>query len=115
MSYDFRWKENGAIKFCIIVGIRSEIICLVATSKCCREYFDCYVAHIGQNDDKNLNDIFGADFDLGGPNIYLNVEGENLVQTRRNVIARSYELMAEIKLYALLVLDDTNSYRPAFL
>ena len=107
--YDFKWKENGAIKLCIIVGTRPEIIRLAATIKRCREYFDCCVAHTGQNYDKNLNDIFWSDFDLGGPDVYLNVVGDNLGQTCGNVIARSYELMAEIKPDALLVLGDTNS------
>ncbi len=107
--YDFKWKENGAIKLLIIVGTRPEIIRLAATIKRCREYFDCCVAHTGQNYDKNLNDVFWSDFDLGGPDVYLNVVGENLGQTCGNVIARSYELMAEIKPDALLVLGDTNS------
>lgn len=109
MSYNFKWKENGAIKLCIIVGTRPEIIRLAATIRRCREYFDCCVAHTGQNYDKNLNEIFWSDFDLGGPDIYLDVVGENLGQTCGNVIARSYELMAEIKPDALLVLGDTNS------
>lgn len=109
MSYNFKWKENGELKLLIIVGTRPEIIRLAATIKRCREYFDCCVAHTGQNWDKNLNDVFWADFDLGGPDVYMNVVGENLGQTCGNVIARSYELMAEIKPDALLVLGDTNS------
>lgn len=107
--YDFKWKNNGAIKLLIIVGTRPEIIRLAATIKRCREYFDCCVAHTGQNYDKNLNDIFWSDFDLGGPDVWMNVVGENLGQTCGNVIARSYELMTEIKPDALLVLGDTNS------
>lgn len=107
--YDFKWKNNGAIKLLIIVGTRPEIIRLAVTIKRCREYFDCCVAHTGQNYDKNLNDIFWSDFDLGGPDVWMNVVGENLGQTCGNVIARSYELMAEIKPDALLVLGDTNS------
>ena len=51
---DFKWKNNGAIKLLIIVGTRPEIIRLAATIKRCREYFDCCVAHTGQNYDKNL-------------------------------------------------------------
>lgn len=109
MYEDFKWKENGAIKLLIIVGTRPEIIRLAATIKRCREYFDCCVAHTGQNYDKNLNDVFWADFDLGGPDVYLNVVGDNLGQTCGNVIARSYELMTELKPDALLVLGDTNS------
>jgi len=106
---EFKWKNNGSIKLLIIVGTRPEIIRLAATIKRCREYFDCCVAHTGQNYDKNLNDIFWSDFDLGGPDVWMNVVGENLGQTCGNVIARSYELMAEIKPDALLVLGDTNS------
>jgi UDP-N-acetylglucosamine 2-epimerase (non-hydrolysing) len=109
MSYNFKWKENGELKLLIIVGTRPEIIRLAATIKRAREYFDCCVAHTGQNWDKNLNDVFWSDFDLGGPDVYMNVVGENLGQTCGNVIARSYELMEEIRPDALLVLGDTNS------
>ena len=107
--FDFRWKNNGSIRLLVIVGTRPEIIRLAATIKRCREYFDCCVAHTGQNYDKNLNDIFWSDFELGGPDVWMNVVGENLGQTCGNVIARSYELMTEIKPDALLVLGDTNS------
>ena len=103
------WKNNGKIKLLIIVGTRPEIIRLAATMKRCREYFDCIVAHTGQNYDKTLNDVFWSDFGLGGPDVYLNVVGDNLGQTCGNVIARSYELMAEMKPDALLILGDTNS------
>ena len=106
---NIKFKSNGKLKLLIIVGTRPEIIRLAATIKRCREYFDCCVAHTGQNYDKNLNDIFWSDFDLGGPDVNLNVVGDNLGQTCGNVIARSYELMAEIKPDALLVLGDTNS------
>ncbi len=110
MTYErVQWQHNDKIKLLIIVGTRPEIIRLSATIKRCREYFDCIVAHTGQNWDKNLNDVFWADFDLDGPDVYLNVVGDNLGQTCGNVIARSFELMAEIKPDALLVLGDTNS------
>lgn len=109
MEYNFNWKENGAIKLLIIVGTRPEIIRLAATIKRCREYFDCCVAHTGQNYDKNLNEVFWSDFELGRPDIWMDVVGENLGQTCGNVIARSYELMEKIKPDALLVLGDTNS------
>ena len=107
--YNFKWKNTGAIKLCIIVGTRPEIIRLAAVISLCRKYFDCCVAHTGQNYDKNLNDVFWTDFDLEGPDVYLNVVGENLGQTCGNIIARSYELMSGIRPDALLVLGDTNS------
>lgn len=104
-----KWKDNNKIKLLIIVGTRPEIIRLASVIRMCREYFDTIVAHTGQNWDKNLNDVFWSDFDLGGPDVYLNVVGDNLGQTCGNVIARSYELMAALKPEALLVLGDTNS------
>ena len=103
------FKNDGRIKLLIIVGTRPEIIRLAATIKRCRDYFDCIVAHTGPNYDRTLNDVFWADFDLGGPDVYMNVVGENLGQTCGNVIARSYELMTAIQPDALLVLGDTNS------
>jgi len=103
------FRQDGRIKLLIIVGTRPEIIRLAATIKRCRAYFDCIVAHTGQNWDKNLNDVFWSDFELGGPDVYLDVVGENLGQTCGNVIARSYELMTQIQPDALLVLGDTNS------
>ena len=103
------FKNDGRIKLLIIVGTRPEIIRLAATIKRCRDYFDCIVAHTGQNYDRTLNDVFWADFDLGSPDVYMNVVGENLGQTCGNVIAHSYELMIAIRPDALLVLGDTNS------
>jgi len=109
MSYNVSFENNNKIKLLIIVGTRPEIIRLAAVMKQCRKYFDTIIAHTGQNYDKNLNDVFWSDFDLGGPDVWLNVVGENLGQTCGNVIARSYELMVEIKPDAVLVLGDTNS------
>lgn len=106
---EVHWENDGRLKLLIIVGTRPEIIRLAATIKRCRQYFDCLVAHTGQNWDKNLNDVFWRDFDLGGPDVYLNVVGDNLGQTCGNIIARSYELMEAIKPDALLILGDTNS------
>ena len=109
MPYNISFKNNNKIKLLIIVGTRPEIIRLAAVMKQCRKYFDTIIAHTGQNYDKNLNDVFWSDFDLGGPDVWLNVVGDNLGQTCGNVIARSYELMVEIKPDAVLVLGDTNS------
>lgn len=109
MQYEFRWKNNGRIKLLIIVGTRPEIIRLSATIRKSREYFDCCVAHTGQNYDKNLNDVFWSDLNLGKPDVWMNVVGDNLGQTCGNVIAYSYELMSSIKPDALLILGDTNS------
>ncbi len=103
------FKNNGKLKLLIIVGTRPEIIRLAAVIKKCRQYFDTILAHTGQNYDYNLNGVFFHDLELEDPEVYLNAVGNNLGETMGNIIARSYELMVEIKPDAVLVLGDTNS------
>ena len=103
------WKDNGKLKLLIIVGTRPEIIRLAAVIKKCRKYFDVILAHTGQNYDYTLNGIFFRDLELAEPEVYLDAVGANLGETMGNIIARSYELMAELKPDAFLVLGDTNS------
>ena len=103
------WKDNGKLKLLIIVGTRPEIIRLAAVIQKCRKYFDVILAHTGQNYDYTLNGIFFRDLELAEPEVYLDAVGNNLGETMGNIIARSYELMVEIKPDAVLVLGDTNS------
>ncbi|MCQ2776246.1 MAG: UDP-N-acetylglucosamine 2-epimerase (non-hydrolyzing) [Bacilli bacterium] len=103
------FKNNGKIKLLIIVGTRPEIIRLAAVINKCREYFDVVLAHTGQNYDYTLNGVFFKDLGIKDPDVYLNAVGDNLGQTMGNIIAKSYELMLEIKPEAVLVLGDTNS------
>ncbi len=104
-----KWKENGKLKLLIIVGTRPEIIRLSSIINKCREYFDCILAHTGQNYDYNLIDIFFKDLSVKKPDIYMRVVGECLGETLGNVISESYKLMNAIKPDALLILGDTNS------
>ena len=103
------FRNNGKLKLLIIVGTRPEIIRLSEVIKKCRIYFDTLLAHTGQNYDYNLNGIFFRDLGLAEPEIYLDAVGDNLGQTMGNIIARSYELMVELRPDAVLVLGDTNS------
>ena len=103
------FKNNGKLKLLIIVGTRPEIIRLSAVITKCRQYFDCLLAHTGQNYDYNLNGIFFRDLELDDPDVYLNAVGADLGETMGNIISKSYQLMAEVKPDALLVLGDTNS------
>ena len=103
------FKNNGKLKLLIIVGTRPEIIRLAAVIKKCRTYFDTILAHTGQNYDYNLNGVFFHDLELDDPEVYLNAVGADLGETMGNIIAKSYQLMAEIKPDAVLVLGDTNS------
>ncbi len=106
---DISFKNNGKLKLLIVVGTRPEIIRLAAVINKCRKYFDCLLAHTGQNYDYNLNGVFFKDLGLADPDVYLNAVGQNLGETMGNIIASSYELMAQIKPDAVLVLGDTNS------
>ncbi len=103
------FKNNGKLKLLIIVGTRPEIIRLSEVIKACRKYFDTLLAHTGQNYDYNLNGIFFKDLELDDAEIYMDAVGKDLGETMGNIIAKSYQLMVEIKPDAVLVLGDTNS------
>lgn len=106
---NIKWKENGKLKLLIIVGTRPEIIRLSAVIKKCRKYFDCILAHTGQNYDYNLNGVFFKDLKLSDPEVYMDAVGDDLGSTIGNIIDCSYKLMNQIKPEALLILGDTNS------
>lgn len=109
MDSKVSFKNNGKLKLLIIVGTRPEIIRLAEVIKKCRKYFDCLLAHTGQNYDYNLNGVFFHDLKLDDPDYYLNAVGNDLGETMGNIIAKSYQLMVEVKPDAVLVLGDTNS------
>ena len=110
MDYsNIQWQNNGKLKLLIIVGTRPEIIRLSAVITKCRQYFDCILAHTGQNYDYTLNGIFFHDLKLKDPEVYMNAVGNDLGETIGNIIAESYQLMVTIKPDALLILGDTNS------
>ena len=106
---DAKFKDNGKLKLLIIVGTRPEIIRLAAVINKARVYFDTILVHTGQNYDYNLNGIFFKDLKIDEPDVYLDAVGNDLGETMGNIIAKSYQLMAEIKPDAVLVLGDTNS------
>lgn len=106
---NIEFADNGRLKLLIIVGTRPEIIRLAAVINKCRKYFDCILAHTGQNYDYNLNGIFFRDLKLKDPDVYMDAVGDDLGATMGNIINASYKLMAQIRPDAVLVLGDTNS------
>jgi UDP-N-acetylglucosamine 2-epimerase (non-hydrolysing) len=107
---NINFRNDGRLKLLIIVGTRPEIIRLAAVINKCRKYFDCILAHTGQNYDYNLNGVFFRDLKLADPEVYMDAVGEDLGATMGNIISASYKLMAQIKPDAVLVLGDTNSF-----
>lgn len=106
---EIRFRDNGKLKLLIIVGTRPEIIRLAAVINKCKIYFDCILAHTGQNYDYNLNGIFFRDLKLEDPEVYMNAVGDDLGATVGNIINCSYKLMVATRPDALLILGDTNS------
>ncbi len=109
MEYNCSLKNNGKIKLLIIVGTRPEIIRLSAVINKCRQYFDCILAHTGQNYDYNLNGVFFKDLQIDDPDVYLDSVGDDLGETIGNIISNSYKLMKALEPDATLILGDTNS------
>ena len=104
-----KFRNDGRLRLLIIVGTRPEIIRLAAVITKCRKYFDCILAHTGQNYDYNLNGVFFKDLKLKDPEVYMDAVGDDLGATVGNIINCSYKLMNEIRPDALLILGDTNS------
>lgn len=97
------------LKVMTIVGTRPEIIRLAEVIKKCDEYFEHILVHTGQNWDYTLNDVFFKELELREPNHFLGVVGNDLGETMGNIIAKSYQILAQERPEALLILGDTNS------
>ena len=106
---DISFRQDGRLKLLIIVGTRPEIIRLSEVIRKCRRYFDCLLAHTGQNYDYNLNGVFFRDLELEPPEVYMDAVGDDLGATVGNIINCSYKLMVQTRPDALLILGDTNS------
>lgn len=97
------------LRLVTIVGTRPEIIKMSEIIKKADLYFEHVLVHTGQNYDYELNKVFFEELGIREPDYYMGVVGENLGQTMGNVVAKSYELMLEVKPDAVMVLGDTNS------
>ena len=102
------------LKVMVVVGTRPEIIRLSEVIKAIDKYFELILVHTGQNYDYTLNQVFFEEFGLRKPDYYLDSPGKHLGETVGNIIARSYEVISEVKPDALLVLGDTNSCLAAY-
>lgn len=101
--------EIKKLKLMTLLGTRPEIIKMSEIIKKCDQYFDHVIVHTGQNYDYTLNEVFFKELGLREPDHYLGVVGDNIGHTMGNVIAKSYDILSEVKPEALIVLGDTNS------
>ena len=103
--------KNKKIKVVTIIGTRPEIIRLSEVIKALDrdEDIEHILIHTGQNYDYELNQVFFEELELRAPDYYLNCAGKDLGETIGNAIAKSYELLKELKPDAVLILGDTNS------
>jgi UDP-N-acetyl-L-fucosamine synthase len=97
------------LKVMTVVGTRPEIIRLSRVMVRLDELVDHVLVHTGQNYDYELNEVFFNDLALRRPDYFLDAVGANLGQTIGNVIARSFEVIEQVRPDAFLVLGDTNS------
>ena len=56
-----------------------------------------------------MNQVFFEELELREPDHYLEAVGKDLGETMGNIIAKSYEVLAQEQPDALLILGDTNS------
>lgn len=96
-------------KIMTIVGTRPEIIKLSRVLAELERYTEHVLVHTGQNYDYELNEVFFNELGIKKPDYFLNAAADNPAATIGNVIAKSDEIMAQIKPDALLVYGDTNS------
>ncbi|SDK97270.1 non-hydrolyzing UDP-N-acetylglucosamine 2-epimerase [Halanaerobium congolense] len=97
------------LKVMTIIGTRPEIIRLSEVIKACDRYFNHHLVHTGQNYDYELNEVFFEELGIREPDHFLEAVGDHLGDTIGNIISKSYELLAQEKPDALLILGDTNS------
>jgi UDP-N-acetyl-L-fucosamine synthase len=97
------------MKVATILGTRPEIIRLSRVIAALDRYTEHVLIHTGQNYDYELNQVFFDDLEIRRPNYFLQAAGKNAAETIGLVIAKSDEVLAEVRPDAVLILGDTNS------
>lgn len=97
------------LKVVTIVGTRPEIIRLSRLIPKLDEYTDHVLVHTGQNNDRQLNEVFFEDLELRQPDYYLNVDTSSMGSVMGDVLKKSEEVFIKEKPDAVMILGDTNS------
>ncbi|MBC7946413.1 MAG: UDP-N-acetylglucosamine 2-epimerase (non-hydrolyzing) [Chitinophagaceae bacterium] len=97
------------LKVVTIVGTRPEIIKLSRVICELDLHMEHLLVHTGQNFDYELNEIFFQQLEVRKPDYFLEAAANTAARTIGNVIAKTDELLTQIRPDAILVLGDTNS------
>ena len=97
------------LKVVTIVGTRPEIIKLSRVICELDLHVEHILVHTGQNFDYELNEIFFQQLAVRKPDYFLQAAAGTAARTIGNVIAKTDELLTQIRPDAVLVLGDTNS------
>ena len=99
------------LKIITVVGTRPELIRLSRIISKLDVFCEHIIVHTGQNYDYELNQIFFDELKIRKPDYFLNSANDSSSpsNTIGNIITSFDEVLANIKLDALLVLGDTNS------
>src|SRR5450631_2194346 len=97
------------MKVATVLGTRPEIIRLSRVISALDRFTHHTLIHTGQNYDYELNQVFFEDLEIRRPDHFLQAAGKNAAETIGLVIAKSSEVLAEVKPDAVLILGDTNS------
>lgn len=97
------------MKVVTLFGTRPEIIRLSQVIKYLDSFCDHLLVYTGQNYDPNLSDIFFQELRLRSPDIHLGIQSTSFADQAGQIIARSGEVLAQIRPDRLLILGDTNS------
>jgi UDP-N-acetylglucosamine 2-epimerase (non-hydrolysing) len=93
-----------------VVGTRPELIRLsLVFREMERAGIENHLVHTGQNYDPRLSDIFFEELELPAPDVYLGIREDRVGAQIGAVIARSEEVLLDVRPDALLILGDTNS------
>jgi UDP-N-acetylglucosamine 2-epimerase len=97
------------LKVVTIVGTRPEIIRLSVLIPRLDQLTDHILVHTGQNNDRNLNEVFFEDLDLREPDYYLNVDTSSMGNVMGDTLKKSEEVLIKECPDAVMILGDTNS------
>ncbi|HEY0659490.1 MAG TPA: UDP-N-acetylglucosamine 2-epimerase (non-hydrolyzing) [Pyrinomonadaceae bacterium] len=97
------------MKLMTIFGTRPEIIRLSLVLKILDQYCEHTTVHTGQNYDESLSDVFIKELEMRTPDVHFGIKAGSVGEQVGQIIAKTDELLEEIKPDKILILGDTNS------